>query len=337
MKALKVPLNKAQKVKTELMEKGIFDNEYSVESDGDFLFIPVRKKPSMKYEVVEAKLKRIERTQNLRKALDGKFTAEEFEKLKTSFDTVGNIAILEIDKALKKKEKVVAEAIMKINKNITTVLKKSDIHSGTFRTQKLKYVAGIKTKEAFYRENNISLKLDVEKVYFSVRLSTERRRICEQIHSGEEILVMFSGCAPYPIVFSKNSLAREIYGVEINPVAHKYAVENLKLNRIDNVKLFLGDVRKVVPNVDKKFDRILMPLPKTAEEFLDVAFSKIKPGGMIHLYDFLREDEMKSLPGKKILKECKRQKKRFKILRTVKCGQFSPNVYRVCTDFRVLN
>ena len=63
---------------------------------------------------------------------------------------------------------------------------------------------------------------------------------------------MFSGIAPFPIVISKNSKANEIYGVEINPNAHKYALENLKLNKISNIKLFEGDVKTVLPDIEKE-------------------------------------------------------------------------------------
>ena len=60
---------------------------------------------------------------------------------------------------------------------------------------------------------------------------------------------MFSGIAPYPIVISRNTCAKEIYGIEINLFAHKFAEENILLNKIKNVKDFLdSDVKKQVRN-----------------------------------------------------------------------------------------
>ena len=84
---------------------------------------------------------------------------------------------------------------------------KTGIHEGEYRTQKYECIAGIDKREAIYKENNVTLVLDVEKVYFSPRLSTERKRIYQQVVPGETILVMFSGCSPYPIVISKNTMA----------------------------------------------------------------------------------------------------------------------------------
>ena len=145
---------------------------------------------------------------------------------------------------------------------------------------------------------------------------------------------MFSGSGIYPITIAKNTKSREIYGIEINPIAHKYALENLKLNKIKNIKLIKGDVKKVLPKINKKFDRIIMPLPKGAEHFLSLALSKIKKKGITHFYSFAQEDNYDNIINL-INNECKKSKKQCKILKITKCGQFSPRVYRLCIDFMV--
>ena len=80
-----------------------------------------------------------------------------------------------------------------------------------------------------------------------------------------------------------------------------------------------------------------MPLPHTAEEFLDTAFLVSKPGTIIHLYDFLDEQDIPKAAAEKIDKACKESNKEYQIVKTVKCGQFSPSTFRVCTDFIVKN
>ncbi|MFQ5475274.1 MAG: class I SAM-dependent methyltransferase family protein, partial [Candidatus Nanoarchaeia archaeon] len=206
-------------------------------------------------------------------------------------------------------------------------------HEGVLRTQKMVYLAGDKTKEAVYTENGIQLKLNVETVYFSARSSTERKRIYQMVKPGEIILVMFSGCAPYPCVISKNTKANKIIGIELNPEGHKYGLENVKLNKLKNVELYEGDVRKVVPTLENKtFDRIIMPLPHTADDFLDLAFSVAKKGTIIHMYDFM-EEELPKASMDKIKKACEELKRDCEILELVKCGQFSPRTFRICVDF----
>ncbi|MBU2640016.1 MAG: methyltransferase domain-containing protein [Nanoarchaeota archaeon] len=242
----------------------------------------------------------------------------------TSFDTVGNIIIFSEDIS-----KAKANEILKKLKNIKTVAVKTKIHSGIYRTKKVKILAGEKNKETIHKENGIQVKLNIETCYFSPRLSSERLRISKLIKNNESVLVMFSGCSPYCLVFAKNSKAKEIYGVEINPKCHKYALENLELNKIKNVKLYKGDVKEVLPKIRKKFDRIVMPLPKSSEDFLDLANKKIKKNGIIHFYDFEREEDI----PKKSIEKIEKKIKKFKVLKVVKCGSFGPGKFRVCVDF----
>jgi tRNA (guanine37-N1)-methyltransferase len=249
-----------------------------------------------------------------------------------SFDIIGKIAVFSKLPEEKKKQKSIANNLLKTNKNIETVLLKTKNFSGKYRLPKYKILAGKKTKEALYKENKSQFKLNLEKCYFSPRLANERMRISKQIKFNEIILVMFSGIAIYPVVISKNSNAKEIYAIEINPEAHEYALKNLELNKINNIKLFKGDVKKIIPKIKIKFDRIIMPAPKNAYTYLSLIKNKIKKNTIIHLYDFSQE---KDFPQKSINK-IKNIFKRIKILNTVMCGAYSPYTYRVCIDFQVL-
>lgn len=265
---------------------------------------------------------------NLKELLSKHLKQNEIPK---SFDIIGNIAIFSKLPNNLKKQKLIANILLKINKNIKTVLFKTNKISGKYRLPKYKFLSGIKTKEALHRESNCLFKLDVEKCYFSPRLSNERLRIARLIKKNETILVMFSGIAVYPIVISKNSKAKEIYSVEINPIANEYAYENLMLNKINNVKLFKGNVKTVLPKIKTKFDRIIMPAPKNAENYLNLIKNKIKKNTINHFYDFCNEREF---PDKSI-NQIKKYFKNIKILNIIKCGNISPYNYRVCVDFKL--
>src|SRR3990167_4377819 len=187
----------------------------------------------------------------LKDILGEKLTKKELSLVPSSFDMVGSIIIFsDFPKQLSKKEKMIGNDILKNFRHFKSVFKKTKKYSGKFRTPKLKLLAGSSNQETIHKESNVKLKLNVEKVYFSARLSEERKRILKKVRKNEKILVMFSGCGVYPLV------------IEINPTAHKYALENVKLNKTANIKLFLGDVKKVLPKLKEKFDRIIMPLPK---------------------------------------------------------------------------
>jgi len=234
----------------------------------------------------------------------------------TSFDTIGNIVIFSEEfKGIKDK----AEELLKL-KNIETVGVKTKFHSGTYRTRKIKIISGKRKKETAHKENNVIVKLNVETCYFSPRLSNERLRISKLIKKDEEVLVVGSGVGIYPLNFSKNSKAKEIIGIEINPKAHKYALENLKLNKVDNIKLYNGDAKKILSKIRKKFDRIVIPMPSNSEEYLDLIKNKLKPKGIIHLYTFdNKEIDLKD----------------FKVKKRIKCGSFGPGKFRICLDLSI--
>ena len=269
----------------------------------------------------------------LREALRGKLTTQELPQVVGSFDIIGTIAKLEIPPALRKKEKVIAATMLELNPAIKTVVRKAAIHSGEYRLQKVKVIAGEKTKETTHKENGVAMLLDIEKCYFSPRLSSERLRIAKQVRKGENVLVMFSGVGVYPLVIAKHSKAAHIWGIELNPTAHRYALENVARNKANNVTVLRGDVRKIVPKLLRqglRFDRIVMPLPKEAEKFLPLALKAVKKGGTVHLYGFLGEGE---IPGK--AKELVAGIAQCKVLRVVKCGAYAARVYRVCIDVKV--
>jgi tRNA (guanine37-N1)-methyltransferase len=334
MYAIKVPLKNAEKIKNLLIENNLLDFNRKIDRNKEFIFFPIldqKNKLLKKYEIIKHNLPKKEPKQNAKQKLFSLLNKDEITNLKTAFDIIGNIAIIEVDDNLIQKEKTIAQAILDTHKNIKTIVKKSGIHDGQFRTQKTIHLLGQKNKISLHKENNIILKVDVDNVYFSPRLATERKRIMQQIRKNEKILVMFSGIAPYPIVLSKNTNADSILGIELNPKAHKLALENLKLNKTKNIILINDDVNKIIPILNDKFDRILMPLPKTADDFLDSALKVSKKGTIIHFYDFLREDNFKEAYDKIDL-ACKNNYFEYKIISTNKCGQHAPYTFRICVD-----
>jgi len=329
MKCVKVLLKNTENTRKELVNKGLIDKRYKILSGRKYVYIPVIKNVSGFY-IADKKLNERDRSTNdLRKVLSDKLGSAEISLFKRAHDVVGDVAIVEFDNRLLKKKKIIADAFRKMHKNIKSVVRKIGTHGGKYRIQKYEVISGDKNLETIHRENGIIVKLDISKVYFSPRLAAERLRIAKCVKKGENVLVMFSGAGIYCFVIARHSKASEIYGVEINPYGHKYALESLELNKFKNVKFFLGDVRRVVPKFEKKFDRIIMPLPASSLEFLDLGLQHIKHGGFIHLY-FFSDDVGVNNVLDFIKKKCK-----CRILRVARCGQQSPRVYRWCADFRV--
>jgi len=182
---------------------------------------------------------------DLRSELRKKLTSKEMSHLRKSFDMIGSIAIIDIPPELVKKQKIIADTLMHLNKHITSVYKKTGKRTSILRVPRLIHISGNKSTETICLENKVRLQTDIAKAYFSHRMATERKRIFSQVKNNERVLVMFSGVGPYTLSVAKNSKAKEIIGVEKNPVAHRFAQENKTLNKVNNVTNYKGDVKKI--------------------------------------------------------------------------------------------
>ncbi|MEM1988322.1 MAG: hypothetical protein QXS41_00565 [Candidatus Woesearchaeota archaeon] len=200
-----------------------------------------------KGKIVNTEFKR--RNLTLKEILKDELTENEIQELISSFEIIGDVAIVQIPEELERKKKIIAEAVMKINKNISAVYKKASVRKGDFRTIDVEFLLGNPHTEVLHKENNCNLLLDFEKCYFSSRLSTERKRVYEEIHG--KVLVMFSGIGPYAIEAAKYT-CNFVYGIELNPDAHYYALRNKELNKLNNVVFLQGDVRDVVQKITKE-------------------------------------------------------------------------------------
>ena len=142
---------------------------------------------------------------------------------------------------------------------------------------------------------------------------------------------------PSPINYSRlQPQIGHAYGVELNPDAHRYALENVKLNKVEGkVTPICGDVRVEVPKLDVKFDRITMPLPKAAYMFLDVAIAALKDGGTVHFYYVDREDDPYTEAVRLIREAAKKAGKKARILSKMKVLPYGPRVWKVCIEFTV--
>jgi tRNA (guanine37-N1)-methyltransferase len=316
-------------------------------------------------EIFQTKIKR-----TLKEALseNQKIPKTIIPKIKTAFDQIGTIAILEIDSEIRDYEKIIAQTLLDINSAIKTVLRKDGAHDGEYRVQALKILAGEKTTKTTTIENGVSMTLDVAKTYFSPRLANERLRIAKQVQKDENILIMFSGISPQAFIIEneiKKQIAAQIkkestqkqtstqtkkptsnqtnYNlkilcVEINPDANadaNYNIQKLKLKHTTAICADMKDYAKVLIDENKKFDRIIMNLPKTAYEFLDEAMKLITRGGTIHYYDFLKDTEF-DIATDRLKKAAQKYNKNITIqgIHTVGCQGIK--TYRICVDAKII-
>lgn len=229
------------------------------------------------------------RKHNLQSLLEGKLQPEELELVYRSYDIVGDIVIVRIPEKLRHHNITIGETIMKLHKNVKAVWRQSSAVGGKFRLRKLEHVAGEKRTTTTYVEHGCVFSVDLANCYFSPRLSYERMRIARLVQPREVVVNMFAGVGSFSIAIAKHSDAERIFSIDVNPTAVRFMQENVLLNGVLNrVVPLKGDAKTVIKErLEGTTDRVLMPLPERAYEYLDAGVETLKPnGGWIHYYDF---------------------------------------------------
>lgn len=233
----------------------------------------------------------------LKQAMVGVLTEAEVAEIYGAFDQIGNIIILRIPDSLLSKRKIIGEILLEKVKTAKSVYYQSSPVEGSYRTRKIELLAGEDKTETEYKEHGCRFKVDVEKTFFSPRLSTERERISELIRDGETIINMFGGVGMFSIVAAKKKKCH-VYNIDINPDAARLCSENILLNKLKGtVESIQGDASKIIE--EKLFeagDRILMLLPERSDEFLNSAIQSAKKNSVIHYYCHVHAEKKEYVP-----------------------------------------
>jgi len=125
-------------------------------------------------------------------------------------------------------------------------------------------------------------------------LSYEHRRVASLVGPGETVVDMFAGVGPFSILIAKKHKDVRVYAIDLNPDAIDYIRKNALANRVESqVKGLLGDARQVVHDRLRGIaNRVIMNLPETALQYVDVACEAARSdGGIIHYYEFSNSPE----------------------------------------------
>jgi len=296
MDCLKVPKNEGEKIRKELMKKDLLYQEGVIDSEDDYLFIPIKKEAKSQldelgYEIVDRDIE--ERDKKERDYKNLVKVPEDLEKyLPSSYDIIGDIALVKIPEEIKEYKDQIGLAILGTHKNLTTVLEDKGVY-GKFRKRNIEHIAGDKKTETTYREHGAELQIDVGSVYFSPRLATERWRIVERTKKNEVVLDMFAGAGPYTVLIGRNVDVKQIHSVDLNPDAIGYLRRNVKKNNLEDlVTIYEGDAEKIAPKLS--CDRVIMNLPHSSKDFIEAALSSINGKGTLHYYEIIEENKMEN-------------------------------------------
>ena len=346
---IQVPQHLGERVRIHLIKEALLDDQFPISKDNDLLCFPL-KRPLSKtaqntlehvtdnYTLVTKDLTPVNRRpQTLAAALRGQLPDHIFDAIPHSFDTIGDIAIVELDSSLEEHAKLIGKAIMTVNSRIKTVYAKEGGVEGVYRVRPLRHIAGKLQTTTIHKEYGLQLAVDVTKTYFSPRLSTEHDRVANLVQPDEVVVDMFTGVGPFALLIAKRQQAK-VYAIDMNEAAIHCLQKSRDLNQLrGEVVALTGDARTLIEqSLHGEADRVIMNLPHSAMEFIDSAVQALKPtGGVVHFYNITSDTQSLDSVTKTVMNRVAQCNRSAKVIFSRTVRPAAPHEFQVVIDLQV--
>ncbi|MGC8581690.1 MAG: class I SAM-dependent methyltransferase [Thermoplasmata archaeon] len=288
---IKVPKIHANDILAKIKSIGLLE-PYPVKKDVEYVYFPVKGS----FEKFETLFFDVDQNTKYKGTFHDWLNLPENVKknIPHSFDIVGDIAIIKLDKGQYHYAEEIKKSIMEKVHAVKHVAIDEGV-KGEYRTRSLKFIGEDYTGETLHRENGITLKMDISKCYFSPRLSQERMRVMNRVKDNEIIIDMFSGIGPFTILIAKFKKVKKIYAIDINQIAIKYLMENMKINKIDvPVYPIPMDANEAMSFIEPG-DRYIMNNPTMAIQFLPLVNKHSRKSSQVHFYILSTEEHLEEV------------------------------------------
>ena len=345
--------------RTALAEAGVLDDDHEIDLNDETLYLPVTDPDSVPAE--------FETTRRDLPAREGVTTPADLLDFDPSLERIGDLVIVDEDDPDRASE--IADAVLDADLPARAVLNRASKIKGECRVRDWDVLAvddattaagdattaagdaaaddagrdaasdpsstesDLSPTETVHREYGHEFLLDLDAVYFSPRLATERHRVVEQIEPDEQALDMFAGVGPFAIPAA--SRGASVVAVDLNETAVDYCRENARRNGVaDAVTTVAGDVREVADDYCGWADRLVMNLPHSANEFVETAVDLAGGECVLHYYDIQHEDDPFE-PGIEAIKSAAEPAYTVNVETQHIVRSYAPHELNVCLDVRL--
>lgn len=228
--------------------------------------------------------------EKLREMLQEEFSDEELSLLPRGFQTIGTNIILRLNEDILDKKKLIGDAYLELLPKVKGVYLNSGRIEGRFREpEKIEFLTGVDNPEVVHKEHNVKYKFDITKVMFSKGNINERKYLAQLVKKGELIVDMFAGIGYFSLPIAKNAQPSKIYSIELNPISYHYLVENVRLNKLEDIVFPIqGNCKdKVLElyNSGIRADRVIMGVFPAPKDYILEALLLLKDSGTIYHYE----------------------------------------------------
>jgi tRNA wybutosine-synthesizing protein 2 len=298
---------------------------------GGLVEIPV-KEPPPGYDVVFQDVPQFYRkTVELEEILKGEMTPEEIALLPRGWYILGDIIIVKIQPRLDGFKHIIGESLLSMYPRCRSVLRDFGIE-GQFREPSRERIAG-DVSETVHRENGVLFKLDAMRIMFSQGNLRERMRM-GRFGKNERVADMFAGIGYFTLPMAVHSRPDDLLAIEINPVAYRYLVENIKLNHVEDVvRPVLGDCIDNMP--EGGADRVVMGMVQVTDRYLSMGIRALRPGGVLHYHQTIPSWKFPDAAVRDVSEAARAMDRRAEVLRCIKVKKYSPGVVHAVIDARI--
>jgi tRNA (guanine37-N1)-methyltransferase len=282
--AVVVPRDRAEEIRRELVAQGVLLKQLRIVREQDRIVLPTRRRVDLGFPIEEREFE--EGFVAIRSYKDVVDVPPALRRsLPSSFDVVGDVALIRLPEELQPHRSAIGEAILRWNAKLRVVMEDRGV-AGAQRLRQVEVIAGERRTTTVHIEHGLRYRVDLSSAYFSPRLAAERERIANLTGEGEVVADPFAGVGPYAILIAKRRRPREVHASDANPLAVDLLRANVAMNRADRVAIREGDARTILRQV-APVDRIILDLPHSALDFLPDSFGAIGDAGTIHVYGIL--------------------------------------------------
>ena len=283
-----VPKGQGESIRKQLLERGILAKHLRIVREGDLLLLPTERRVDIGFPVEQREFsEEFVAVRSYKEVADVPPSLR--RSLPSSFDVVGDIAVIKIPEGLRSHREAIGRAILRWNPKIRVAAEDRGV-KGERRVREIGIIAGERRTTTVHVEHGSRYRVDLAAAYFSPRLASERKRIADLVREGEVVADPFAGVGPYAILIAKRRRPRRVHASDANPVAVELLRTNVAANRAERVEVREGDARTVLRKLGP-VDRVILDLPHSALRFLPDALATCGSNGTIHLYRILEQVE----------------------------------------------
>jgi len=325
-----VARSNGEQTRQALAKAGVLSEDYQIVHDEGTLYIPVTD-PAAVPERFETTTRELPPRQTVQ-------TPADILGFEPSLERLGDVVILDEDDSERARE--IAEAVIESDLSARSVLNRASKIKGELRVRDWELLAQSdeadvdrKPTETIHREYGHEFLLDLDSVYFSPRLATERNRVVQEIDEDEHVLDMFAGVGPFAIPAA--SRGATVVAVDLNETAVDYLRKNAERNGVsDHITAIAGDVREAAADYYGWADRLVMNLPHSANEFVETAVDLAGEECVIHYYD-IQHDSDPFGPGIETIRAAAEPAYEVTVETEHVVRSYAPHELNVCLDVRL--